>query len=336
MFRQGTGTIDARHRGFFAEAGDARQVWARRDGGGKADVFFLPEGGVNDEVRRDCSEGRLVCPMADSPDPRFIARGGTVRRHHFAHRVAHVKHAAAAVWRHETMGMLADWATRYRGAQVDAHDGDRAATVRIRSERTGHEVELQVTYDRRFEAPLEQLRDPSRQLLVGHTRGLLLPREPCRELPDAWWCGTSRLVAELLVESGWALAVNPEQRLVATVLDGYVALRAGLLPRSTRIPHPLLCLVCALDSCALTEHGLTTPTAEHLIAQRAREHATPPREAEPVASTRRALHEEPGASRPAASGDARQADYLRRAEGLNTEQRLALIKEMFLPPQPGA
>ena len=332
VFRQATGTIDARHRGFFAEAGDARQVWARRQGGEAAGVFFLGEGGVTEEVRRDCSEGRLVCPMADCPDPRFIARGGNVRRHHFAHRVAHVKHATAAVWRYEAMTMLADWAARYRGAEIDAHDGERAATVRIRSQRTGREIELQVTYDRRFDAPLEQLRDPARQLLVGHTRGLVLPREPCPQLPGTWWCGTSRLVGEMLLWNGWAIAVNPEQRLVATLLDAYVALRAGLLPRSAPMPHPLLCLVCELDRCRLTEHGLATPTTQRLIAQRAHEPArraptpSPPSESD-AATPIAPFHDERRTP-----GDARQAEYLRRAQGLSTGQRLALLKEMFLPP----
>jgi len=334
VFRQATGTIDARHRGFFAEAGDARQVWARRGTGEAGGVFFLDEGGVTEEVRRECSEGRLVCPMADCPDPRFIARGGEVRRHHFAHRVAHVKHATAAVWRAEAMTMLADWAGRYRGAEVDAHDGEHVAAVRVRSQRTGREVELQVTYDRRFEPPLEQLHDPARQLLVGHTRGLLLPRTPCPELRDAWWCGTSRLVGELLLWGGWAIAVNPEQRLVATLVDAYAALRAGLLPRAARTPHPLLCLVCKLDRCRLTGHGLETPTTQRLTAEHARESAqraqtrTPAR---PPPERAAAAPASPEHARHATPGDARQAEYLRRAQGLSTEQRLALLKEMFLP-----
>jgi hypothetical protein len=93
--------------------------------------------------------------MADCPDPRFITRGGDIRRHHFAHHVAHVKHTTAAVWRTEAMTMLAEWASRYRHADVDAEDRDGPARVRVRSQRSGRSVELRVTYDRRYEPPLE-------------------------------------------------------------------------------------------------------------------------------------------------------------------------------------
>jgi hypothetical protein len=334
MFRQGTGTIEEEHREFFAEAGDARQVWARRLGGAKAEVFFLPDGGVTDHVRRDCAEGRLVCPMEDCPDPRFIARGGGERRHHFAHRVAHVKHAAAAVWRQEAMTMLADWARHYRGARVEAEDGDRVATVRIVSERTGHGVELRITYDRRFELPYEISRDPSRQLLLGHTRGLLLPRQPCAEHSGAWWCGESRLVGDLVDADRWALAVNPEQRLIGTLLDSWTALRIGVLPRATHVAYPSLCVVCPLDDCRLTEHGLTTPTVERVLQQRERERTVASR----VTGSGKDAAQPPvtsSAPHPTQPVDPRQAEYLLRAQGLNTEERLALIKEMFLPPQTG-
>jgi hypothetical protein len=347
VFRQATGTINARHRGFFAEAGDARQVWARRNSGDEPGVFFLDDGGVTAEVRRDCHEGRLVCPMKDCPDPRFIARGGNERRHHFAHRVAHVKHAAAAVWRYEAMTMLADWARRYHGVQVVVDDGARAATVRVSSERTGRQVELQVTYDRLFRVPRDQSPDLSRQLLVGHSRGLLLPRDPCPELPDAWWCATSRLVSDML-STGWAIAVNPEHRLIGTLLSGYAARRAGLLPRCL-MPQTLLCIVCELDSCKLTEHGLVTPASQQLLDQRARELARQGRLATehptvaPHARVRPAQRPEPPSPTPPppemaedarriTPGDPLQAEYLRRAEGLGTAQRLALLKEMFLPP----
>lgn len=323
MFRQGTGTVDSRHRGFFAEAGDARQVWARWTDVDR--VFFLEDGAVTEEVRRDCSEGRLVCPMADCSDPRFVARGGAVRRHHFAHRVAHVKHATAAIWRHEAMAMLADWASRYRGAEVQVRDGQRAASVRICSERSGRAVELVVTYDRRFEVSRDELSRPGYQLLVGHTRGLLLPRKPCAAIPDTWWCGSSRLVSDILLWHDSVIAVNPEQRLVATLVDVYAALRAGLLARRALTQHPLLCVVCELESCRLTEHGLVTPTSEQLIALR-----PPPAPQRPEAPRPQTPAPVP-AFTVGTRGDPRQAEYLRRAEGLDTEQRLALLKEMFLP-----
>jgi hypothetical protein len=326
VFQQATATIDARHRDFFAAAGDARQVWARRPDQQPPGVFFLPEGGVTDEIRRQCAAGELVCPMDGCPDPRFIARGGELRRHHFAHHVAHVKHATAAVWRTEAMTMLSDWAGHYRGADVDAEDRDGLARVRVRSQRTGRRVELQVTYDRRYEPPLEDLADSSAQLLVGHTRGLLLPRQACRARTDAWWCGEGRLVGEIAYRDGWTLAVNPEQRLLATVVSSYVARDAGLIDRRAYSAYPLLCIVCELDACLLTERGVLTPTAERLLEHR--------QEGARAAAQAAAHTDRPAEAvsppRPPRRDD-RQAEYLRRAEGLTTEQRLALIKEMFLP-----
>lgn len=341
MFRQATGTIDAKHRGFFAAAGDARQVWARRAGETGNSVVFLPEDGVTDAVREDCRAGRLVCPMDDCPDPRFVARGGQQRRHHFAHQVAHVKHARGAVWRLEAMTMLAERLARYRGANVQAADGDPVATVAVRSERTGREVQLQVTYDRRLEPPLEQLRDRSQQLLVGHTRGLLLPRLPCRQIPGAWWCGAGRLVAELVLWRDVALAVNPEHRLVATLVDATVARRVGLLPRTAWTPHPLLCLPTQLDACWLTEHGLTTREAQRVLTtldKRAQPPVFPPPEPPARAPSSVATPRPVAAPPPVAVpvGDPRQAEYLRRADGLDTDARLALLKEMFLPRPPAS
>jgi hypothetical protein len=334
VFQQPTATIDNRHRDFFAAAGDARQVWARRRGDQPPAVFFLADGGVTDEIRRQCAAGELVCPMADCPDPRFIARGGEIRRHHFAHHVAHVKHATAAVWRTEAMTMLADWAHHYRGAEVDAEDRDGLARVRVRSQRSGRHVELRVTYDRRYE-PVDELADSSTQLLVGHTRGLLLPRRACRERSDAWWCGEGRLVAEIVYRDGCALAVNPEQRLIATLVSSHTASQAGLIDH--RAPaYPLLCIAGHLDACQLSERGVLTPAAKQLLAykqERERAFAEAAARSEwpaarvPPTQPPRPDDREPKPSR----RDDRQAEYLCRAEGLTTEQRLALIKEMFLP-----
>jgi hypothetical protein len=75
-----------------------------------------------------------------------------------------------------------------------------------------------------------------------------------------------------------------------------------------------------LDNCQLTEAGLQTPATTALRDHLARERA--------AAATRAYL--------PAAAhrqSDPRQAEFLRRARGLDTEQRLALIKEIFLPPR---
>jgi hypothetical protein len=234
------------------------------------------------------------------------------------------------------MTMLVVWVRRCRGAEVDAEDGERVATVRIRWQRSGSRLELQATYDRRFEASPDSLRDPSRQLLVGHIRGLLLPRRPCTELPAAWWCGTSRLVGDLVLWTGSALAVNPEQRLVATLLDAYAARRAELLPRTAQVRDMLLCVVCELDSCRLTEHGLETPTTRRLAAARAHQMEQRPETRSTPEPAPESIAPAPGVAMPAdryaTPVDARQAEDLRRARGLDTEQRLALLKELFLPP----
>jgi hypothetical protein len=216
--------------------------------------------------------------------------------------------------------------SRHRGADVQAEDRDGLARVRVRSRRSGRRVELQVTYDRRYEPPLEHLAEPSTQLLVGHTRGLLLPREACRARSDAWWCGEGRLVGDLAYRDGWALAVNPEQRLVATLVDSYIARDAGLIDRRAYSAHPLLCIVCELDGCRLSERGVLTPAAERLLEHR-QERARAAAHA--AARTDRPVDPVPPPFPP--RRDDRQAEYLRRAEGLTTEQRLALIKEMFLP-----
>jgi len=148
MFDHATGSIDSRHRGFFADSGDARQVWAWSTD--EERVVYLPEAGVDAAIRRACHEGRLRCSMPDCADPRFIARGGDERRHHFAHRVAHTPHVAATVWRHESAAMLADWARRYPSANVTVEESDGVSAVHICSARSGKTVTLAITYDRSY------------------------------------------------------------------------------------------------------------------------------------------------------------------------------------------
>jgi len=129
--------------------------------------------------------------MRDCPDPRFVAKAGELRRHHFAHKVAHTKHATAAVFRAEAVAMLADWARHFPSAEVATSDEGNLGPIAVRSTRTGKVVTVAITYDRSYpfwadhDEPDAARHD---QLLVGHTRGLLLPRAAHPTTPDVWCC----------------------------------------------------------------------------------------------------------------------------------------------------
>lgn len=274
MFEHATATFDQRHHGFF-DSDEPRQVWALDER--RQQIVYLPEDGVDDSVRQACRQERLRCPVARCPDPRLIAKGGSERRHHFAHKVAHTRHDSAAVFRTEAVAMLAAWARRYRGAQISTRDEHDLGIVTIRSAVTGKAIELAVTYDPRHDHT--QTAAPDRQLLVGHTPVLLLPRSEHPLLPGAWCCGDARLVGELIHAQGVAIAVNPERRLVATLLRTRVAERVGLAPKDAS-SHPTICLVNTIENCHLDQQGtLTTPALQTLRAWQQR--------FGPAASTRR-------------------------------------------------
>ncbi len=253
MFEQATATYDQRHRDFFNASDEPRQVWAFDSTRGQ--IVYLPDDAVNDSVRDACRHGRLRCPISDCPDPRLIAKGGAERRHHFAHKVAHTRHDSVAVFRTEAIAMLAAWARRYRGAQISSRHDGTLGIVTIRSAATGNSTELAVTYDPRH----EPARTGRRQLLVGHTRALLLPRGEHPQLPGAWLCGDPRLVGRLIAEQGAALAINPKRQLVATVLTMRTAARIGVAPMPAT-QHPTICLIDHIDDCRLDADGtITTP-----------------------------------------------------------------------------
>ena len=263
MFEQATATFDRRHRGFFADSDEPRQVWALDTHQDR--IIQLPDGAVNDAVRLACREGRLRCPVHGCADPRLIAKGGTERRHHFAHKVAHTPHDSAAVHRTEAVAMLAAWARRYRGAQVSTRHDDALGIVTVRSAITGKVAELTVTYDPRTELS-EVPVSPTRQLLLGHSRALLLPRVEHPQLPGAWLCGDARITRQLIHNDGAALAVNPQHQLVGTLIDTQIAQRAGLTPKHTGA-HPTTCIVDDIGACRLDNHGtLITPALRALRA----------------------------------------------------------------------
>lgn len=328
MFKQLTSAIDRRHRSFFAASGDARQVWALNTTTGRVD--YLPEDGVDENVRRACEQEHLRCPMRDCPDPRFSAKGGTVRRHHFAHKVAHTKHSTAAVYRAEAVAMLAQWARRYSGAEITTSDAEQLGTVAIRSTKTGKVLKLGVTYNRSYDYWAKQASDLHDQLLIGHTRGLLLPREEHPDEPGVWCCGDPQLVGAIILLHHVAIAINPQERLVATLINATVARRAGLIPMSVT-ERPNVCIVVDINDCSLDETGLVTPTLDRLREwqhqEEARRSAAPRPDRRPPPTP---AHETPWRPAEPPRKDPREEEYQRRARGLSTDDRLALIKEIFL------
>ena len=321
MFEQATATYDKRHRGFFTTSDEPRQVWAFDSTRGQ--IVYLPDNAVNDSVRDACRHGRLRCPIANCADPRLIAKGGAERRHHFAHKVAHTRHDSAAVYRTEAIAMIGAWARRYRGAQIShRHDGT-LGIVTIRSAATGNSSELAITYDPRHE-PTPTAR---RQLLIGHTRALLLPRDEHPQLPGAWLCGDPQLVRRLIAEHGAALAINPERQLVATVLSTRTAARIGLTPASTT-EHPTICVTCHIDDCRLLADGtMSTPALRTLRAFEQRHGPTSrPRLPRPQHSTH-------GRSTPAASPI--DVDELPAALSMNALARHTDINRVVLSGQLG-
>ena len=83
MFDGAAAAIDERHRDFFADAGDARQVWARDEETGG--LFYLAEGGVDQEVRDRCDAEHGRNPDASLSRKNRAARllaPALVTKHH--------------------------------------------------------------------------------------------------------------------------------------------------------------------------------------------------------------------------------------------------------------
>ncbi len=264
MFDRATATAAHEAGEFFARSTAPRQVWARRAGAAEPhEAFYLPPDGVTAEIRKLCADRKLLCPVAGCPAPEFIARGGQERRHHFAHHPgAGVGHQDREVWLREATAMLAAWANSHTGITAVEDDNTVSAT----SARSGVTVIMRVIYDDGFD-PTADCEQANRQVVVGHTRRLLLPRAECTHAPNAWWCGEPRLVGQLIGAQGHAVAVNPEQRRVATLASAAIACRAGLIPDSAaHSSHPVIALVHELEECRLSEKGIVTPVQERLDA----------------------------------------------------------------------
>jgi len=271
MFEHATAVADSRHRAFFDRAGEVRQVWAQRTDG---TWFYLADGGVDDQVRADAHAGELTCPYPGCPDRRFVAKGGAERRHHFAHHVGGQEHGSTSAWRHQALLMLADWSQRrYPDLELELDDREDNESLRLRSPRSGRLVRLTVTYDRRYELATPA---PGAQLLVGHSR--LRPRDEVDGAPGVWWCGKTRLVGDLIADRGWALAVNPQERLIATVTTGDLARAAGGI--HGRRGGLLLCVVGELERARLDADGLHTLVSDAVDQELERRRAAEAAESE--------------------------------------------------------
>jgi hypothetical protein len=318
MFDHATAVADRRHRAFFDRAGEVRQVWAQRTDGTS---FYLADGGVDDQVRADAHAGELSCPYPGCPDRRFIAKGGSERRHHFAHHVAGQDHRRSPAWRHQALLMLADWShRRYPHLEVELDDREDNESLRLRSPRTDRLVRLTVTYDRRYQLPAPV---PGAQLLVGHSRALLLPRKEAEGPPGLWWCGEGRLVGDLVARRGWALAINPQERLIATVTTEDLGRAATSVQDGAG--GLLLCVVAELDDARLDGDGLHTAVSDAVDRELERRRA-----AEAAESERRRAAEAAGVERRRAL----EADLERQRRDAQARVHALQATERQLPVSP--
>jgi hypothetical protein len=69
-------------------------------------------------------------------------------------------------------------------------------------------------------------------------------------------------MGDLLAEWGWALGINPQERLVATIAEAGLSREAGLI--QGRSGGMLLCVVDTLEDARLDADGLHTPASDAL------------------------------------------------------------------------
>ncbi len=87
----------------FGAARERRQLYARDRRTGR--LVYLPEGEV-EAFRADCDAGYLICPLPQCADPRYLAVGGAIRRHHFRHRTPGLPPHGQRAWNHLTAKLL--------------------------------------------------------------------------------------------------------------------------------------------------------------------------------------------------------------------------------------
>lgn len=156
----------------FGVGRDPRQLYAldRRNGR----LVYLPDG-VADVFRADCDAGYLICPLPSCADPRYLAVGGSERRHHFRHR-------AAGLPPHDTW----DW---YR------HTARELLAQQLRDRHPERRIETDVALVGETRADLViRSRGDDLEPVVVHVQYARIPTDGWLELHDAY---ASRGIADV-------------------------------------------------------------------------------------------------------------------------------------------
>lgn len=134
----------------FGAARDTRQLFALDRRSGR--IVYLHEGAA-DAFRADCAAGHLICPLPRCADPRYLAVGGLIRRHHFRHRTAGLPPHDERAWNHQTAKLLLGQHLRDRHPDLsiavneDTQDASDSPDILVRTP-AGGVLAIEVQYAR--------------------------------------------------------------------------------------------------------------------------------------------------------------------------------------------
>lgn len=259
----------------FSGPEERRQLFARDLRGAQdAELVFIPEDGA-EGVREACRAGYLVCPVADCPDPRYIAKGGS-RRHHFAHHGGAGGHAPESFY-HQVGKQLLAAHIRKRQPQaevaVEGHvENGQVADVLVRSPLSGRRYAFELQYSPLTVEAWRARHEGYRALgiidcwVFGHTP----PHLRAAAGAGLGFVALTPLAMELFHQGLPVIFLNPDEQAVATALlqchlhqlrrGGQ--LREGL-PQETSERAAVLS-VDPLSFCEPYARGLLTPTGDRL------------------------------------------------------------------------
>lgn len=333
---------------FSGDRSEGRQLFAldtRADA--NAPLVFMPEGGA-DALRERTRAGELICPVPGCAQPAYVARGGTTRRHHFAHRPGAGGHAPESYFHLVAKRTLADWVRRrYPQMQVVLEqrvESGQIADVLITSPRTEARMALEVQF-----SPLSVEEWARRsagyedygvrvQWIFGH----LPPHLRRADAAGTYQLGELHRAA--LRDDAPMFFINPDLGLIGRMMDASLWEALDGTGRRGTLPHPELdgrLLVYPLDDCRLSPNGLAPPDADSIAdailrqrERRARHERDAAREweARQRARQRRAQRQE-RMERGRTIAPPERSDTVRREMAVRYERaRPALVRRAGEPP----